>query len=114
MQYTILLTNSKLWHIYQFVTKKLMDRLPKDVVNIIYRLVFDYDYCSVKIEYSMKWTSKHPIYKVYWCDKLNLFRGDHHAIANWRSLEYKYKGPTFKTYKFNDRANPLASLPINY
>lgn len=65
-----------------------MDRLPKDVISIVDRLLSDYDYTALKAEYYFIWCSGAG--KFCWYDTDVCFStcgyGHLRRVANWRTI----------------------------
>ena len=88
-----------------------MDVLPRDIVDIVYRLLFDYNYGRLIRQYTTIWLNI-----VTWSDTLQCFveiRGvSKIAVANWRTLKGRYSyAPIFG---LNGRKRVGKSLPQNY
>ncbi len=62
-----------------------MELLPKDIIAIVQRYVFDANYSDLKQQYKQKWLND-----IYWDDNNELFafkRNNTHTlfVANWRN-----------------------------
>lgn len=65
-----------------------MDRLPKDVIAIVDRCLFDYKYAQVKRQYRCVWLNdfENLDNKIYWDDEDVEFATNHRHVANWRTV----------------------------
>ena len=75
-----------------------MDNLPKDIIAIIQRYVFDYVYRELKKEYQYRWLNPQNI---YWGDYFMRFvkkLPDYswRYIANWRELGYNHHNDRYR------------------
>ncbi len=98
-----------------------MNKLPKDIIAIVHRYVFDDIYRRLRIDYELTYLNKHHMVGdhfigIFWSDVDQYFmcwNGYYgHVAANWRWIgehhnEYKYIKKIWGT----DRIVPL---PANY
>ena len=65
-----------------------MDVLPRDIVQIVYRLLFDYNYGGLRRQYTAIWLTG----PYYWNDCKGTFirLNSSGRIANWRNLDDRY------------------------
>lgn len=82
-------------------------KLPRDVLSIVYRYVFMYNYNSVLKQYANEWVYGKEI---KWDERKSCFADAIYKIANWRDvLCDKYTS----LYKFGSD-NARGKLPFNY
>ena len=85
-----------------------MELLPKDVLFIVYRYIFDHNYTQLKQQYSIEWIVMwNPNHKGFWNGV---------GVANWRNLDGIKQGINNNgIYKFDNPFIPISALlPINY
>ncbi len=89
----------------------MMGCLHKDIVAIINRYIFDYNYSALRVQYRAVWLN--PEYSrsgIYWCPERCIFVTRYFLKANYRVLLFHNS----KIRRFyDDRANG-APLPKNY
>ncbi len=91
-----------------------MDRLPKDVIGIVDRLLFDYNYDLVKQQYKQVflcdavWDNRYECF-IHWVGngQTGLF------VANWRGLGLLHKRGAKDIKTFRSRFI-VALLPLRY
>ncbi len=90
-----------------------MDRLPKDIVLLVYRYVADNLYSNVKDQYRRDWLDGNyeESSPIHWDDSRNYFRSGYWLVANHRNL---LNGMAYHIFKFKDRENNIGPVPINY
>ena len=89
-----------------------MDRLPRDVVLIVYRLVFDYNYSRLMEQYRTVWLNRpnsDDITEIYWNEHRMSFMTSIRFVFNWRKPGY-----VFTEINTAYRDQVVATLPKNY
>ncbi len=83
-----------------------MDCLCNDVVDIVYRYLFDWRYKIVQNQYRKLW-----LQRIIWSERWNLFMRDGFVVANYRPRIHNYY-----IYKFQDfgKCRGTAQLPKGY
>ena len=62
-----------------------MDLLPKDIIIIVYRLIFDVDYVVLKQQYKQTYCGTVDVRQIGWDDDTCTFGTESIFVANWRS-----------------------------
>ncbi len=70
-----------------------MDLIPKDVIAIVYRYIYDYYYTQVKQKYRLVWLNgyENQEHNIFWDHKYSEFSTNDRHVANWRHLPLKDK-----------------------
>ncbi len=70
-----------------------MELLSKDVLVIISRLLYDYNYAILKDQYRTKWLTNRwasSVNSVFWDDSGHFFRDSFYLRANYRVIRNQY------------------------
>lgn len=95
----------------------LLGLLPKDVQSIVYRLLFDYNYTILKLEYKDRWLNRDGFFNnsrrdaIWWSDAINLFVCCRGSVANYRNYYCRFDNVIYNFYKIKDVG---CKLPTNY
>ncbi len=95
-----------------------MNGLPKDVLSIVDRYVFDYNYTRLRSEYKDMWLNKmyDKDHKIYWVQSISegWFETIDHVIAHRRSPRFTHERPWEQDiYRFGED-DVVAKIPKNY
>ena len=108
-----------------------MEVLPKDIVLIVYRYIYQYNYDVMREQYKHLWLNDPSIAAnigdfnmslIFWDDNLHCFCTDHTFVANYRTRDWWFENiyyftmyyKTLEQYNNIDSAETGAKLPQNY
>ncbi len=93
--------------------------LPKDILGIVYRYVFDYNYSRLMKQYADVWLNGENSYdRIFWDDGRSRFKSWSYCVANWRDcIENYHYVRNFYTHKRSRHwvefpADPLTLLIV--
>ena len=87
--------------------------LPKELIIIVHRYVFDHHYSQVMAQYEKLWLNDiedEDDDNIRWDDKPMSFVTDDRYVANWRDLVH----PCTDIFTFYDNKQHLKALPKRY
>ena len=93
-----------------------MDRLPRGIIDIVYRYISMYNYKRVRAQYKRVWLCgyRHNTDKIYWNSTVSYFTNSRHScVANFRAKRSLYAKAARDIRNFYNR-KVMGQVPINY